>query len=198
MEHALRREFKSIFDDAYKPVVEALLLRAKEAWATVQDRRASLADGEDPLSDSYGYGDGGQKDVFVALWDWAAVTLFGDGMRKSSPEEEELERTTQNLESAEQRLAQIFGVSLDQDDLARIVGGRTGDVDDGDLQQRARRRRLGGQYLSCHDEDTPMTPQKRWEIVNRASRYSPKYRGHPDEAPLRSDEFHWLARKLYR
>lgn len=43
-----------------------------------------------------------------------------------------------------------------------------------------------------------MTPQKRWEIVNKLSKYSPKYYGNPDEAPLQSDEFHFLARLLYR
>ena len=47
-------------------------------------------------------------------------------------------------------------------------------------------------------EDEPMTPQRRWDIINNKVRGNPRYEGNPDEVPLQSDEFHFFARLMYK
>ncbi len=210
-EHLLTGDFKHIFDDNFRSVVESLILRIMEARAAVLERRAALfSEASAAAADQGSEEGGGGGDLFWALSSRIRdFFLLGDGpggRAAGGPgaEADELGKTVQNLEFAEGRLAAVFRASpppvesvpglrealeLSQTDGTSTAGGRS---------IRRRRGPRSGPYLNWHDDDTPMTPQKRWEIVNRVSRYSPKYQGNPDEAPLRSDEFHFLARRMHR
>ncbi len=196
VEMALNQEFGNLFDAPFRRLMEALILRAVDARITVMERKLALAEEEAADRDEHPH-----KDPVTAVADFLSVLIFGKEKR-ANPEAEEMEKTAQNLEFSEQKLAGIFGVDLAGNEevaarLAAAVAAAEGD-EDSVVNKRRRRVLLGGRQLMLHDEDTVMTPQKRWEIVNRASRYSPKYQGNPDEAPLRSDEVHFMARLLYK
>ncbi len=104
-------------------------------------------------------------------------------------ESEECDKTIQNLEFSVDRLTELFRLDLDVVDITSKLAAASASAS----------RRGCAQLFD--DVKTPMTPQRRWELLNRTVRYSPglsSYWGNPDETPLRSDEFHSLARLLHK
>ena len=97
---------------------------------------------------------------------------------------EEYDRTIGHLDFIQTKLTSLYDLSPDFASLLTSSGAQAG-------SSSPLRPKL-------HDASTPLTPQMKWNIINKSSKYSPKYNGNPDEMPLRSDEFHLFARILYR
>ena len=102
--------------------------------------------------------------------------------RFSRAELEEFEKTISNLDFVQTKLTSLYNLSPDLDNISSPT-----EVDSGSPLRP-----------KLHDASTPLSPQMKWNIINKSSKYSPKYNGNPDEMPLRSDESHLLARALYR
>ena len=98
---------------------------------------------------------------------------------------DEIDRTLRDLEFTQSRLTVLYDLSSDQ--LESLSALPTSEVDSASPLRP-----------KVHDASSPLTPQMKWNIINKSSKYSPKYNGHPDEMPLRSDEFHVLARLLQK
>jgi len=136
-------------DEDFLANLRELLKRALEAQESVLERRSCL------VPEKTAVGAVSLLTYAANLWHWLSDTSETPG----PTEADELERTAQNLDSAARKLSECFSVDLGP--LRPVAPSAT---------RSGRRRTAAG----VHDDDTTMTPQKRWDIVNRASRYSPK------------------------
>lgn len=162
----------SVFDEEFEPVLSDLVVRVNEARRSLQEQAAAAA------------GPTQRKHANILTTILVYILHTPDDEYAGSSEAEEHEKTRQNLGFVSQKLTEMFSLTVD---IERIYSSPMG----GAGSAHARSSRL-------HDESSPLTPQMRWDIINRAARYSPRFHGNPDETPLRTDEFHFLARSLYR
>ncbi len=168
----------NVFDEKSSDLPNELFQRAAEAKFAVAERMAEFKKASNGSHKSKSW-----VDALMQLFD---VGECGESSKPNS-EYEEMEKTVANLDTVLERLGAIFPKATAPD--AEELRTRLSEA------SRLDRTRRPGRCV--HDDTTELTPQKRLDILNRVSKYSPKFNGNPDEMPLRSDEFHFLARLLY-
>lgn len=159
---------QSVFSDSFQPVLSSLMIKIAEAQFNLHFRKDRL------LSNQNG-SPSGAKTSTLSKW----ISWVLDSSNETSREVDEIEKISQNLDFVSQKLTSVFSVSADVTDSVNFIGRNS-------LSQKV------------HDESEAMTPERKWDLLNRRYRYNPTYHGHPDEKPLQSDEFHTLARLLHR
>ncbi len=170
----------NMFDCQFASTVSGLVSRAVEAKKILLEQRRALTC---------------KKKSTKAEENWLSsmliyiVQMVNAEQESQSAEVEEVDKTLQHLDFCIDKLVAVFDLSVNVEELLAAFSsqspgfGRSSPVG---------KKQHGG------DDPEPLTPQMRWDIINRTSKYSPKYHGNPDEAPLRSDECHALARLLHR
>ncbi|TRY76366.1 hypothetical protein TCAL_00010, partial [Tigriopus californicus] len=167
-DHLLRKVLLRFFRMDLGCILSSLMVKIAEAQFNLHFRKDQLLSTQNGSSSS-------AKTSLLSQW----LSWVLDSSDGTSREVDEIEKIAQNLEFVSQKLSSVFSVSTDVTDSVNFTGRNS-------LSQKV------------HDESELMTPERKWDILNRRYRYNPTYHGHPDEKPLQSDEFHTLARLLYR
>ena len=141
-----------IFDARFGADVAAdLVTRAVEARQAALDRRDSLK--------AVGPAQPASPTLFSFLW-----ALLDPPGAPASSEEDECERTAANLDFAAARLAAVFVTGVDVDALKAAASRDSADGG------RHNRTTTGVNAFVTEDEE-PMTPERRWDIINRNARW---------------------------
>jgi hypothetical protein len=170
----------NIFDSDFTSAVSSLVMRAAEAKRTLLEQRQTLTQGNVPNNRNR------DNENWVATMLIYLVQLTSTEQQAESGEVDELDRTVQHMDFCVDRLVKIFELSVSVEEVMSASSPSSGFGRSSPVGKR------------MHDESEPLTPGQRWDIINRTSKYRPKFHGNPDEAPLRSDECHLLARLLHR
>ena len=172
----------SVFDADFAVVANNLAMKTLEAKRTLMEQRRNLT-WKRPKT-------GGSKEE-----NWFTIALVyllelskNQQDTENAAELDELDKTVMHIAFCTERLLALFELPINVGEVMASLSMSSGFGRDSPLGKKV------------HDESEPLTPQMRWDIINRATKYSPKIESfrNPDEVPLRSDECHILARLLHK
>lgn len=169
----------SVFDVDFAVVANNLAMKTLEAKGTLGEQRRNLT-WKRP------------KTACAKEGNWFTTVLvylleFSKNQQETenAAELDELDKTVMHIDFCTERLLALFELPINVGEVMASLSMSSG---------------FGRDSQKMHDESEPLTPQMRWDIINRATKYSPKIESfrNPDEVPLRSDECHILARLFHQ
>ena len=171
----------SVFGTDFSLVAHNLAMKTLEAKRTLMEQRRSLTCKRPAKSMNR------EKNWFTTILVWL-LDLSKNQDAENAVELEELDKTVMHIDFCTERLSTFFGLSINVEEVMSSLATSPGFGRDSPVGKR------------LHEESEPLTPQMRWDIINRTTKYSPKFQSlrNPDEMPLRSDECHFLARLLHK
>ena len=172
----------SMFDADFSMVAHNLVMKTLEAKRTLMEQRRSLTCKRPTKSMSR------EKNWFTTILVWLLELSKNQQDAENAVELEEVDKTVMHIDFCTERLSTFFGLSINVEEVMSSFSTSPGFGRDSPVGKR------------LHDESEPLTPQMRWDIINRTTKYSPKFQSlrNPDEMPLRTDECHFLARTLHK
>ena len=171
-----------VFDVDFTVVANNLTMKTLEAKRTLVEQRSNLT-WKRPKNASP-TGENWLTTVLVYILEFSKNQQGAENVE----ELEELDKTMMHIDFCTERLVALFELPINVEEVMASLSMSSGFGRDSPLGKK------------FHDVSEPLTPQMRWDIINRATKYSPKIEvfRNPDEMPLRSDECHFLARFLHK
>lgn len=172
----------SVFDVDFAVVANDLAIKTLEAKRTLMEQRRTLTWKRPKTVGSR------EESWFTTALVYMLELSKNQQETESAAELVELDKTVTHIDFCTERLLALFELPINVNEVMASLSMSSGFGRDSPLGKKV------------HDESEPLTPQMRWDIINRATKYSPKIKSYrnPDEVPLRTDECHILARLLHK